>query len=92
MKPRLSNLLIPVPLAAPETPALRRARISLIVAATLLGVSLLFFTTLMALLGRGALALPVGLLVFIAIQGPVWLRAKNRADDDFLFHGEIGRD
>jgi hypothetical protein len=92
MKSRLADVLIPVPMAAPETRALRRARLSLIVAAVALAISLLFFTTILALFGRGvALALPVGLLVFAAIQGPVWLRAKNKADDYFLLNGKVGR-
>lgn len=82
--------LAPVPLAAPETAALRQARIRIIVALTLVALGCAFFAELRSLAGRFALPMVGGLIVFLAVQVPIWVRAKNRADDDFLMNGSVG--
>ena len=90
MAARLKDL-VPVPLAAPETPALRRARIRVIVAAELLAAACVFFAPLRELTGRFAAPAVLALVIFLLVQVPLWLRAKNRADDAFLMSG-CGRD
>jgi hypothetical protein len=82
--------LAPVPLAAPETPALRQARIRIIVVLALVALGCAFFAELRSLTGRFALPVMGGLIVFLAVQVPIWVRAKNRADDDFLMNGSAG--
>lgn len=83
--------LIPVPLAAPETRALRRARMRVIAAAGLLAAVCLFFAPFRELTGRFAVPAVLALVLFLVVQVPLWLRAKNRADDAFLMSG-CGRD
>ncbi|WP_103727273.1 hypothetical protein [Novosphingobium sp. HII-3] len=75
---------MPAPMAAPETAELRAARIRLIAAVVLVGVMTLFWGPVAGVLGAGAFALLVGLVVFIAVQGSCWVSAKNAADDDYL--------
>jgi fatty acid desaturase len=75
---------MPVPMAAPETAELRAARFRLIAAMLAIGVMTLFWS---AIGGPLALSVLVGLAVFICVQGFVWLRAKNIADDDHLMSG-----
>jgi uncharacterized membrane protein YgaE (UPF0421/DUF939 family) len=85
-RPRLRDLL-PVPLAAPETKALRRARLRIAAVAIAAGLATLFFAELRGVVGRLALPLLVGLYAFLAVQVPVWLKVKNAADDAFLMKG-----
>lgn len=75
---------MPAPMAAPETGALRTARFRLIAAMVTLGVMTLFWS---AIAGPVALSMLVGLAVFIVVQGGIWIRAKNAADDDHLMSG-----
>jgi len=79
---------LPVPMAAPETANLRAGRRRLIAAAGGLGALTLFWSTAARLLAGGAFALFVGLVVFIAVQGVLWARAKTAADDAWLASGE----
>ncbi|EJL24258.1 hypothetical protein [Novosphingobium sp. AP12] len=72
---------MPAPMAAPETAALRAARVRLIVALVALGAMTAFWPVIA---GRVALGVFGGLAVFIAVQGIFWMRAKNTADDDYL--------
>ncbi len=79
---------LPAPMAAPETGELRSARRRLIAGATVLAVLTLFWTPIARLIGAGAPALFLGLVVFLAIQGAFWLSAKNAADDAWLLSGD----
>lgn len=90
MAARLRDL-VPVPLAAPETRALRRARIRVIAAAVLLAAACLFFAPFRDLSGRFAAPAVLALVLFLLVQVPLWLWVKNRADDVFLMRG-CGRD
>ena len=77
--------LIPVPLAAPETDDLRKARFRVIWGCAFVASILLFFGPLQALLGAMALALLVAGATFVGVQGWLWVSAKNAADDAWLF-------
>lgn len=79
---------LPAPMAAPETAELRGARRRLIAGASILAVLTLFWAPIVRLIGAGAPALFVGLVVFLAIQGAFWLSAKNAADDAWLRSGD----
>lgn len=79
---------LPVPLAAPETAALRAARRRLVAALMLLAMLTLFWNPAASLLGGGAFALFLALVVFTAFQGAFWISAKNAADDAWLLSGE----
>lgn len=80
---RLRDLL-PAPMAAPETWALRTSRYRMIAGCTMLALSAFFFTALRDLAGRFALPLLAGALVFVLLEGLSWLIAKTRADDAHL--------
>lgn len=79
--------MAPVPLAAPESTVLRQARLRVIVGSALLALACLFFTELRLVAGRFALPTVGALAVFLAVQVPMWVRAKNRVDDEFLMNG-----
>lgn len=81
----------PVPLAAPETKDLRGARFRVVAASVLFAAVCLFFGPFREIAGRFALPTASALLAFLAVQVPLWVRAKNRADDHFLMNG-CGRD
>lgn len=87
---RLTNLRsriadhLPVPLAAPESAALAAARRRVIVALLALGLTCLCADWLCGLSLLLAATLVAGLLTFLAIQTPLWLRAKARADNAWL--------
>lgn len=76
--------LVPAPLAAPESKALKAARLRTIVGLFLLAALVLFFAPFRALAGSVALALLAGLTTFTLVQGWLWLRAKRSADDAWL--------
>lgn len=85
---RLSDCLrdmIPVPLAAPETQAMKAARLSLLAALGILAVIGAWWGALHALLGIGAVALFAGTSVYLAVRGPIYLAAKTAADNAWLF-------
>ena len=75
----------PVPMAAPETPALKRARLRILYALAALGMICLAWSTLPPAIVPEALAVVAGLAVFLALQVPVWAVPKSRADDAWLF-------
>jgi hypothetical protein len=75
----------PVPMAAPETPALKRARLRILFALAALGVICFAWGELPQTIQPVGLAVVVGLAVFLALQVPVWAIAKSRADDAWLF-------
>lgn len=82
--------LILAPLAAPETPHLRAARMRVMLGFALLALIVLFFAPLRAAAGSAALAALVACATFVLIQAWQWLRAKNAADDAWLMreHGD----
>ena len=84
--------LAPVPLAAPESRQLVAARKRVIWAGGALAVLVGFFPILHALAGVYAVAAVVAAGVFAAIQVPIWARAKNVADDEYLFRDRGGDD
>ena len=78
--------LLPVPLAAPESPALARARKICLV---LLGVLALlggFFGPIHAVAGIYAVALFAALVAYLAVRVTIYLQLKSRADDAWLDH------
>lgn len=77
--------LIPAPLAAPETRERRAARFRVIAGCAVLAITILFFGPLRALVGSLALALVVAVGTYVGIQGWLWVREKNAADDAWLF-------
>lgn len=81
---RLGNL-VPAPLAAPETRTLRAARFRVIAGCVVLTAILLFFGALREAIGSLALPLCVAVATFLALQTSHWVRAKNAADDAWLF-------
>lgn len=87
---RLTNLRtriaihLPVPLAAPESAELAAARRRVIAALLLLALTCVGAEALSALSPVIAPFLVVALLTFLAIQTPLWLRAKARADNEWL--------
>lgn len=77
-------LLLPAPLAAPETSGLRRARYRTIAATLVLAAMTCLFGALADLLGRLAVPALVSLAIYCIIQEAQWLRAKRAADDAYL--------
>lgn len=75
---------LPAPLAAPETPALRWARLSLLAALTLLGAVTLFWDDVVVVLGILAAGLSAALIAYIVVLMPFWLIAKHKADAAWL--------
>ncbi len=76
--------LLPAPLAAPEAPALRWARLSLLASLTLLGAVTLFWNDLVVVLGIVAAGLTAALIAYIVVLMPFWLIAKHKADAAWL--------
>jgi len=75
---------LPVPLAAPESPALGTARrriIAALLALASIGLGAKGLSAFCPLLAAACFAL---LLTFLALQIPLWLRAKLRADHAWL--------
>lgn len=84
--------LVPVPLAAPETPMLRASRMRVIAGCATLAVVVLFFAELRALAGPFALPLFAALATFLVAEGWSWVKAKNAADDAWLMRGRADDD
>lgn len=76
--------IMPVPLAAPESGALRRMRLSILMTLVLLGAICLFWQDVISVCGIFAAALVAGLFAYLAVIVPVWLTVKKRADDAWL--------
>lgn len=74
----------PIPMAAPELPALRQARLRIIAALSLLAVAGAGWEPLGLRHQPAALAALAGLAVFLALQIPLWALAKLRADEAWL--------
>lgn len=75
---------LPVPLAAPESAALARARRRVIAALLLLALTCLGAGALSAISPLLPAVLVTSSLVFLALQIPLWLRVKLRADHAWL--------
>ncbi len=84
--------LLPVPLAAPETPTLRRARVRVIMGCAVLATTVLFFGELRTLARPLAFPWLGATFTFVIVQGRLWLKAKNAADDAWLMQGGGSRD
>ncbi len=76
--------LVPAPLAAPETRALKAARLRTMTGLFLVAALVVSFGALRALTGIFAFALFAGATAFALLQGFLWVRAKNAADDAWL--------
>lgn len=76
--------IAPAPMAAPETPALRRARLMIMAALFTLAAICLAWGWVGGVAGSLLIALVAGISVFLVIQVPLWICAKNRADDAWL--------
>ena len=76
--------LLPAPMAAPETPQLRGARLRIIVCLMLVAVIVAAFAPLHALFGFPIIALLAGALGMLAVQVPIYLAIKAHADDAWL--------
>lgn len=87
---RIAHLL-PVPLAAPESVRLTAARRRVITALLLLALTCLGAGKLRAISPWLPAVLALALLIFLAVQIPLWLRAKLRADHAWLMR-ERGHD
>ncbi len=77
--------MMPVPLAAPETAGLRRARYLTMVSCVLVATFVLFFEPLHAALGSFALPVLVAAATYSIVQSWLWIEAKNAADDAWLY-------
>lgn len=72
------------PMAAPETPGLRMLRMSVLLIACALALSIVLLRPLRAALGAGAGGSIAGLLIALAILVPVYVVRKNCADESYL--------
>jgi hypothetical protein len=72
------------PMAAPETRVLKVMRMAILAICLALLVSIAAIDPLRAAIGIGAGAVVAGLLFTLATLVPVYLIAKNRADDAYL--------
>jgi hypothetical protein len=77
--------LMPVPLAAPETARLRRARYLTMGSCVLVATFVLFLEPLHAALGSFALPVLVAAVTYSIVQSWLWIKAKNAADDTWLY-------
>ncbi len=76
---------LPAPMAAPETPRLRRLRLTLVVQLALLAILTAAWGPIAATAARTVAALAWVALAFASlIVGLQWLIAKIRADDAWL--------
>jgi len=76
---------LPAPMAAPETPRLRRLRLTLVVQLALLAVLTAAWEPIVWAGARLAAAiLWLGLALACGVVGVVWLTAKIRADEAWL--------
>lgn len=80
--------MIPAPMAAPETQCLRTARLQIIAALALLAVVVAAWGPITSAIGVYALAIIGGLMTFLVVQIPLWIAAKNIADNHHLMSGD----
>ncbi|MEL6487060.1 MAG: hypothetical protein AAFQ13_07945 [Pseudomonadota bacterium] len=77
--------IMPVPLAAPETAGLRRARYLTMGSCVVVAAIVLFFEPLHAALGPFTLPMLVAAATYSIVQSWLWITAKNAADDAWLY-------
>ena len=71
-------------MAAPETPALKAMRLAILWSAIGLAIAICALQPLRAVLGAGAGGALAGLVLALVVLVPVYVIAKNRADNAFL--------
>jgi hypothetical protein len=76
--------MMPAPMAAPETPQLRVARLRIIACLMLVAVIVSAWAPLYALFGFPIVALLAGALGMLSVQVPIYLAIKSHADDAWL--------
>ncbi len=81
---RVAKTRLPAPMAAPETPALRRLRLSLVRLLMALAALTLALAPLQAMVGLWATLLWLATALAILVIAIRWLRAKWRADEAWL--------
>lgn len=79
---------MPVPMAAPETPHLRRMRHTIIGLCLALAFMALNWAPFLMLCGRYALVALQALVLALIMLSLIWARAKWRADEAWLFREE----
>lgn len=72
------------PMAAPETPGIKRMRMTILVLCSALVGSIAAIDPLRAVIGIGAGAVVGGLLIVLVVLVPVYFVTKTRADDAHL--------
>lgn len=76
--------LLPVPMAAPESMQLRKARRRIIFALGFVACIVWAWKPLHAAIGFPIVAVLVGVLGMLAVQVPIWLMVKAQTDDAWL--------
>ena len=71
------------PMAAPETPSLKRMRVVLMVLCCLVAVGSMLITVLVNVFGLGAAAIMALLVVVTPVHALIYFGKKNRADENF---------
>ncbi|RKF17708.1 hypothetical protein D6851_15730 [Altericroceibacterium spongiae] len=79
---------LPAPMAARESNVLKAARYRVILSLAVIALLVLFWGPVTALVGRVALYVLIGLVVFCAAQVPIWLALKRAADDAWLYRDQ----
>ncbi|MEP3145538.1 hypothetical protein [Qipengyuania citrea] len=76
--------LLRTPMAAPETPRLKRMRMTILSICGILLVSIAALAPLRAAIGIAAGGIVAALLAILAVLVPIYVVTKNRADDRYL--------
>ena len=76
--------ILRTPMTAPETPALKAMRLAILWSAIGLAIAICALQPLRAVLGAGAGGALAGLVLALVVLVPVYVIAKNRADNAFL--------
>lgn len=76
--------ILRTPMASPETPALKAMRLAILWSAIGLAIAICALQPLRAVLGAGAGGALAGLVLALVVLVPVYVIAKNRADNAFL--------
>lgn len=76
--------MLRTPMAAPETPALKAMRLAILWSAIGLAIAICALQPLRAVLGAGAGGALAGLVLALVVLVPVYVIAKNRADNAYL--------
>lgn len=76
--------MLRTPMAAPETPRLKAMRLTILVCAALLVVTIVSLAPLRSVIGNGAGGIAALLIGVLAILVPVYATTKNRADNAYL--------